>query len=114
MATSISLGPAADRRAQLARRIRLLVAATITYNVIEAIVAILLPRRVLLWPLLSRRSQIGPDSTLGSPWGETAGPPPTGDIPAPRWCPARITTARSAEQAAPVDGGERTLSVAVL
>lgn len=67
MATSISLGPAADRRAQLARRIRLLVAATITYNVIEAIVAILLPRRVLLWPLLSRRSQIGPDSTLGVP-----------------------------------------------
>jgi divalent metal cation (Fe/Co/Zn/Cd) transporter len=40
MATSISLGPAPDRRAQLARRIRLLVAATITYNVIEAIVAI--------------------------------------------------------------------------
>ncbi|MCX5601262.1 cation transporter [Streptomyces phaeochromogenes] len=40
--TSISLGPAPapDRRAQLARRIRLLVAATITYNVIEAIVAI--------------------------------------------------------------------------
>lgn len=40
MATSMSLGPAPARRAQLARRIRLLVAATITYNVIEAIVAI--------------------------------------------------------------------------
>ncbi|MFF0131769.1 cation transporter [Streptomyces mirabilis] len=40
MATSVSLGPAPDRRAQLARRIRLLVAATITYNVIEAIFAI--------------------------------------------------------------------------
>jgi divalent metal cation (Fe/Co/Zn/Cd) transporter len=40
MATSVSLGPAPDRRAQLTRRIRLLVAATITYNVIEAIVAI--------------------------------------------------------------------------
>lgn len=40
MATSISLGPAPAHRAQLARRIRLLVAATITYNVIEAIVAI--------------------------------------------------------------------------
>jgi divalent metal cation (Fe/Co/Zn/Cd) transporter len=39
MAT-LSLGPAPDRRAQLARRIRLLVAATITYNVIEAIVAL--------------------------------------------------------------------------
>jgi len=33
-------GPTAARRALLARRIRLLVAATITYNVIEAIVAI--------------------------------------------------------------------------
>ncbi|MGA5191502.1 cation transporter [Streptomyces griseoincarnatus] len=40
MATSISLSPTPNRRAQLARRIRLLVAATITYNVIEAIVAI--------------------------------------------------------------------------
>ncbi|WP_329295861.1 cation transporter [Streptomyces pseudovenezuelae] len=40
MATSISLGPSPDRRAALAKRIRLLVAATITYNVIEAIVAI--------------------------------------------------------------------------
>jgi divalent metal cation (Fe/Co/Zn/Cd) transporter len=40
MATPISLVPAPDRRAALARRIRLLVAATITYNVIEAIVAI--------------------------------------------------------------------------
>ncbi|MET9103708.1 cation transporter [Streptomyces antibioticus] len=40
MTTSISPGPAPTRRAQLARRIRLLVAATITYNVIEAIVAI--------------------------------------------------------------------------
>jgi divalent metal cation (Fe/Co/Zn/Cd) transporter len=33
-------GPAPERRAVLARRIRLLVAATITYNVIEAVVAI--------------------------------------------------------------------------
>jgi divalent metal cation (Fe/Co/Zn/Cd) transporter len=33
-------GPAPERRAALARRIRLLVAATITYNVIEAVVAI--------------------------------------------------------------------------
>lgn len=38
--TSISLGPAPARREVLARRIRLLVAATITYNVIEAVVAI--------------------------------------------------------------------------
>lgn len=37
---SISLGPSPARRDVLARRIRLLVAATITYNVIEAIVAI--------------------------------------------------------------------------
>ncbi|MFJ3895558.1 cation transporter [Streptomyces sp. NPDC090083] len=37
---AISLGPSPDRRTQLARRIRLLVAATITYNVVEAIVAI--------------------------------------------------------------------------
>ena len=37
---SISLGPGPARRDALARRIRLLVAATITYNVIEAIVAI--------------------------------------------------------------------------
>ncbi|MDQ0715339.1 divalent metal cation (Fe/Co/Zn/Cd) transporter [Streptomyces luteogriseus] len=40
MATSISLGLPSARHAQLARRIRLLVAATITYNVVEAIVAI--------------------------------------------------------------------------
>jgi divalent metal cation (Fe/Co/Zn/Cd) transporter len=33
-------GPAAQRRTVLARRIRLLVAATITYNIIEAVVAI--------------------------------------------------------------------------
>ncbi|MEU0720503.1 cation transporter [Streptomyces lavendulocolor] len=38
--TDISLGPNPTRRTQLARRIRLLVAATITYNVVEAIVAI--------------------------------------------------------------------------
>ncbi|MFJ7208041.1 cation transporter [Streptomyces sp. NPDC098789] len=37
---SISLGPSPARRDALARRIRLLVAVTITYNVIEAIVAI--------------------------------------------------------------------------
>jgi divalent metal cation (Fe/Co/Zn/Cd) transporter len=37
---SVSLGPSPARRDVLARRIRLLVAATITYNVIEAIVAI--------------------------------------------------------------------------
>ncbi|MFD4759314.1 cation transporter [Streptomyces sp. NPDC058439] len=37
---AISLGPSPARRDILARRIRLLVAATITYNVIEAIVAI--------------------------------------------------------------------------
>ncbi len=40
MTTSLSLGPTPGRRTQLARRIRLLVAATITYNVIEAIIAI--------------------------------------------------------------------------
>ncbi|ANS68924.1 integral membrane protein [Streptomyces lincolnensis] len=38
--TVTSLGTAPDRQSQLARRIRLLVAATIAYNVIEAIVAI--------------------------------------------------------------------------
>ncbi|MER7623798.1 cation transporter [Streptomyces sp. NPDC126503] len=38
--TSISLGPSPARRDALAKRIRLLVAATITYNVIEAIAAI--------------------------------------------------------------------------
>nr|WP_024127062.1 cation transporter [Streptomyces sp. F8]AHE39783.1 Cation efflux protein [Streptomyces sp. F8] len=37
---AISLGPSPARRDTLAKRIRLLVAATITYNVIEAIVAI--------------------------------------------------------------------------
>ena len=37
---SISLGPSPARRETLARRIRLLVAATITYNVIEAVVAL--------------------------------------------------------------------------
>ncbi len=36
----LALGPAAPRRAVLARRIRWLVAATIAYNVIEAVVAI--------------------------------------------------------------------------
>ncbi|MGC5016566.1 cation transporter [Streptosporangium sp. DT93] len=39
MAT-LSLGPAPARRAVLTRRIRLLVAATITYNVVEAAVAV--------------------------------------------------------------------------
>ncbi|GHE60140.1 cation transporter [Streptomyces capitiformicae] len=38
--TAISLGPPPSRRDVLARRIRLLVAATITYNVVEAVVAI--------------------------------------------------------------------------
>ncbi|MBZ3900096.1 cation transporter [Streptomyces griseiscabiei] len=38
--TSLSLGPSQSRRDALTRRIRLLVAATITYNVIEAIVAL--------------------------------------------------------------------------
>ncbi|MGW1848178.1 cation transporter [Streptomyces sp. NPDC001966] len=38
--TAIFLGPSSTRRDTLTRRIRLLVAATITYNVIEAIVAI--------------------------------------------------------------------------
>ncbi|GJF30247.1 hypothetical protein KNE206_29470 [Kitasatospora sp. NE20-6] len=36
----LTLGPSQARRDALAKRIRLLVAATITYNVIEAIVAI--------------------------------------------------------------------------
>jgi divalent metal cation (Fe/Co/Zn/Cd) transporter len=40
MATARTLGPAPVRRDVLSRRIRLLVAATITYNLIEAIVAI--------------------------------------------------------------------------
>ncbi|MEV0806328.1 cation transporter [Micromonospora sp. NPDC050200] len=38
--TQISAGPSPARRAVLARRVRLLVAATITYNLIEAVVAI--------------------------------------------------------------------------
>lgn len=38
--TTVSLGPESTRRAMLARRVRLLVAATITYNVIEAVVAV--------------------------------------------------------------------------
>ncbi|WP_432074615.1 cation transporter [Streptomyces wuyuanensis] len=38
--TSMSLGPSPSRRDALTRRIRLLVAVTITYNVIEAIVAL--------------------------------------------------------------------------
>jgi divalent metal cation (Fe/Co/Zn/Cd) transporter len=37
---AISLGPSPVRRDLLARRIRLLVAATITYNVVEAVVAL--------------------------------------------------------------------------
>ncbi|MFE5480945.1 cation transporter [Streptomyces sp. NPDC056527] len=37
---AISLGPSPARRDALAKRIRLLVAATITYNVVEAVVAI--------------------------------------------------------------------------
>ncbi|MDX6331561.1 MAG: hypothetical protein QOI83_3944 [Streptomycetaceae bacterium] len=40
MASTISLGPSPARRDALSRRIRLLVAATITYNVVEAVVAI--------------------------------------------------------------------------
>jgi divalent metal cation (Fe/Co/Zn/Cd) transporter len=38
--TALSLGPSPRRRAVLARRVRWLVAATITYNLIEAVVAI--------------------------------------------------------------------------
>ncbi|MCX5270062.1 cation transporter [Streptomyces virginiae] len=38
--TTLSLGPSPARRDVLARRIRLLVAATITYNVIEAVIAL--------------------------------------------------------------------------
>lgn len=38
--TALTLGPSPARRDALTRRIRLLVAATITYNVVEAIVAI--------------------------------------------------------------------------
>jgi len=38
--TAVSLGPSPARRDVLARRIRLLVAATISYNVVEAVVAI--------------------------------------------------------------------------
>ncbi|MFJ8670122.1 cation transporter [Streptomyces sp. NPDC093600] len=40
MAAGISLGPAPARREVLTRRIRMLVAATIAYNVVEAIVAL--------------------------------------------------------------------------
>ncbi|MFF8606723.1 cation transporter, partial [Streptomyces sp. NPDC015346] len=40
MAAGLSLGPVPARREVLARRIRLLVAATIAYNVVEAIVAL--------------------------------------------------------------------------
>ncbi|BDX30719.1 hypothetical protein TUM20985_12660 [Mycobacterium antarcticum] len=36
----VNLGPTAERRHVLSRRIRLLVAATITYNVIEAVIAL--------------------------------------------------------------------------
>lgn len=38
--TALSLGPSVERRQVLARRIRFFVAATITYNVIEAVVAL--------------------------------------------------------------------------
>lgn len=38
--TALSTGPVPARRDQLTRRIRILVAATITYNVVEAVVAI--------------------------------------------------------------------------
>ncbi|MFB7041634.1 MULTISPECIES: cation transporter [unclassified Streptomyces] len=40
MATGIPLGPSPARRDTLARRIRLLVAATIAYNVVEAVIAL--------------------------------------------------------------------------
>ncbi|MFY1669619.1 cation transporter [Plantactinospora sp. WMMB334] len=40
LAGSREAGPAPDRRALLSRRVRLLVAATITYNVVEAVLAI--------------------------------------------------------------------------
>ena len=38
--TALTLGPSPARRATLVRRVRLLVAATITYNVVEAVVAL--------------------------------------------------------------------------
>ncbi|MEV6325341.1 cation transporter [Nocardia sp. NPDC051787] len=40
MPSAVTVGPSADRKAVLARRIRWLVAATISYNVIEAIIAL--------------------------------------------------------------------------
>ncbi|MEV6279887.1 cation transporter [Nocardia sp. NPDC051832] len=40
MPAAVTLGPSPDRRALLSRRIRWFVAATITYNVIEAIIAL--------------------------------------------------------------------------
>ena len=43
---SLSSGPSADRRRLLSRRIRFFVTATITYNVIEAVIALTEGKRV--------------------------------------------------------------------
>ncbi len=45
MTTTLQTAPTASRHAVLSRRIRLFAAATITYNAVEAMVAIPLRRR---------------------------------------------------------------------
>jgi hypothetical protein len=77
MTTAISPGPSPQRRARLARRIRLLVAATITYNVIEAVVALAEGTRVSSSALIG----FGLDSVI-----EVASAMSRVDVPKyPRW-----------------------------
>ena len=75
--TALTLGPSPARRAVLVRRVRLLVAATITYNVIEAIVALIAGTRASSTALVGfgLDSVIEVSSALAVAWQFSAADP---------------------------------------
>lgn len=75
--TALTLGPSPVRRAVLVRRVRLLVAATITYNVIEAIVALIAGTRASSTALVGfgLDSVIEVSSALAVAWQFSAADP---------------------------------------
>jgi len=75
--TVLTLGPSPARRAVLVRRVRLLVAATITYNVIEAIVALIAGTRASSTALVGfgLDSVIEVSSALAVAWQFSAADP---------------------------------------
>jgi divalent metal cation (Fe/Co/Zn/Cd) transporter len=75
--TALALGPSPARRAVLVRRVRLLVAATITYNVIEAVVALVAGARASSTALVGfgLDSVIEVSSALAVAWQFSAADP---------------------------------------